>query len=74
MRKKRSSHEIGIHAVRGGNIVGEHDVIFAGNFETITLSHQATDRGVFAQGAVSAAKFLANKTVGLFNMNDVING
>ena len=71
---KRDKNEIGVHAIRGGNIVGEHDVIFAGNFETITLSHQATDRGVFAQGAVSAAKFLVNKKVGLFNMNDVING
>ncbi|MBQ3116261.1 MAG: 4-hydroxy-tetrahydrodipicolinate reductase [Clostridia bacterium] len=71
---KRDKNEIGIHAVRGGNIVGEHDVIFAGNFETITISHQATDRSVFAQGAVSAAKYLANKKVGLFNMNDVISG
>lgn len=71
---KRDAKEIGIHAVRGGNIVGEHDVIFAGNFETVTISHQATDRSVFAQGAVAAAKFLAKKKVGLFNMNDVING
>ena len=71
---KRQEKEIGIHAVRGGTIVGEHDVIFAGNFETVTLSHQATDRSVFANGAIKAAEYLANKTVGLFNMADVING
>lgn len=71
---KRNQNEIGIHAVRGGNIVGEHDVIFAGNFETITLSHQATDRSVFAEGAVKAVIYLADKESGLYNMNDVING
>ncbi len=71
---KRNSKEIGIHAVRGGNIVGEHDVIFAGNFETVTISHQATDRSVFAEGAVKAAKYIVNKKVGLYNMSDVING
>lgn len=71
---KRNPKEIGIHAVRGGNIVGEHDVIFAGNFETITLSHQATDRSVFAEGAVKAAKYIVDKKVGLFNMADVISG
>ena len=71
---KRDSAEIGIHAVRGGNIVGEHDVIFAGNFETVTISHQATDRSVFAEGAIKAAIYLYGKKIGLFNMNDVING
>ena len=71
---KRNESEIGIHAVRGGNIVGEHDVIFAGNFETITISHQATDRSVFAEGAIKAAIYLYGKTSGLYNMNDVING
>ena len=71
---KRDKNEIGIHAIRGGNIVGEHDVIYAGNFETITLSHQATDRSVFANGAVKAAKYIATKKVGLFNMSDMING
>jgi 4-hydroxy-tetrahydrodipicolinate reductase len=71
---KRDKNEIGIHAVRGGTIVGEHDVIFAGNYETVTLSHQATDRSVFANGAVAAAKYIAGKTSGLFNMTDVING
>jgi 4-hydroxy-tetrahydrodipicolinate reductase len=71
---KRDKNEIGIHAVRGGNIVGEHDVIFAGNFETVTLSHQATDRSVFAEGAVKAVIYIADKKSGLYNMNDVING
>lgn len=71
---KRDKNEIGIHAVRGGNIVGEHEVIFAGNFETITLTHQATDRSVFAQGAIKAAEYVANKKIGLFNMSDVISG
>ena len=70
---KRNKDEIGIHAIRGGNIVGEHDVIFAGENETITLSHHAADRGVFANGAVAAAKFLVNKKSGLYNMTDVIN-
>ena len=74
VRQKRAKNEIGIHAVRGGTIVGEHDVIFAGNYETVTLSHQATDRSVFANGAVAAAAYLANKKSGLFNMSDVING
>ena len=71
---KRDKKEIGIHAVRGGNIVGEHDVIFAGNFETVTISHQATDRSVFAEGAVKAAIYIKGKKSGLFNMSDVING
>lgn len=70
---KRDKKEIGIHAVRGGNIVGEHDVIFAGNFETVTISHQATDRSVFANGAIAAANFIAGKKSGLYNMTDVIN-
>ena len=71
---KRDVNEIGIHAVRGGTIVGEHDVIFAGNCETITLSHQATDRMVFASGAVKAAEYLSTKKVGLFSMADLVDG
>lgn len=71
---KRTKDEIGIHAIRGGNIVGDHDVVFAGNFETVTLSHQATDRSVFANGAVRAAEYISNKKCGLFNMTDLING
>lgn len=70
---KRKNNEIGIHAVRGGNIVGEHDVLFAGLNETLTLSHQATDRSVFAIGAVNAADYLATKESGLYDMSDMLN-
>ena len=69
----RDANEIGIHAIRGGNIVGEHQVIFAGENETLTFTHQATDRGVFAIGATFASIFLSNKEKGLFNMNDLLN-
>ena len=71
---KRDKNEIGIHAVRGGGIVGEHEVIFASGFETVTLSHLATDRSVFADGAVKASIYIASKKSGLYNMSDVING
>ncbi|MCR4612087.1 MAG: 4-hydroxy-tetrahydrodipicolinate reductase [Lachnospiraceae bacterium] len=71
-REKRSDKEIGISAVRGGTIVGDHDVIFAGMDEVITLSHTAYSRSVFAKGAVEAAKFLAGKGPGLYDMKDVI--
>lgn len=71
-RKKRDSHEIGISAVRGGNIVGEHEVIFAGMDEVIELKHTAYSRSVFAKGAVEAAKFLKGKTPGHYEMADVI--
>ena len=64
--------EIGIHAVRGGSIVGEHDVIFAGRDEVIELNHRATSREVFAVGAVKAAKFLAGKPAGLYSMKDAL--
>ena len=70
---KRDKNEIGIHAVRGGGIVGEHEVIFASGFETVTLSHLASDRSVFADGAVKAAIYLADKTSGLYDMADVLN-
>ncbi len=70
---KRDEKEIGIHAVRGGSIVGEHDVIFAGENETVTISHQATDRSVFAHGAVRAAIFMKGKKNGLYNMDDVLS-
>lgn len=71
-REKRDKKEIGIQAIRGGNIVGEHDVIFAGEDEVITLSHTAFSRTIFAKGAVSAAKFLAGKGPGMYDMSDVI--
>ena len=68
---KRKS-EIGIHAVRGGTIVGEHDVMFAGEDEIITLSHSARSKRVFAAGAVKAAKWLVGKPSGKYDMNDVL--
>ena len=71
-RQKRANNEIGIHSVRGGTIVGEHDVIFAGRDEVITLSHSAGSKQVFAAGSVKAAKFIAGKPAGLYDMNDVI--
>ena len=71
-RKKREKAEIGIHAVRGGTIVGEHEVIFAGNSEVITLSHSAQSKEVFAAGAVNAAVFMAGKGPGLYDMADLI--
>ncbi len=69
---KRDPHEIGIASVRGGTIVGEHDVIFAGPDEVVTLSHTAYSRRVFAKGAVEAAMFLAGRPAGLYTMADVI--
>ena len=73
-RRARSQHEIGIHSVRGGTIVGEHEVIFAGFNETITLSHSALSREIFAGGALRAAAYIALKPSGLYNMSDLING
>ena len=64
--------EIGLSAVRGGTIVGDHDVIFAGMDEVITFSHRAYSKSVFAKGAVQAAKFLAGKPAGRYEMSDVI--
>ena len=72
-REKRPDKEIGISAVRGGTIVGDHDVIFAGQDEVITFSHSAYSRAVFAKGAVSAALFLAGKPAGFYDMSDVID-
>lgn len=71
-RKKRDSYEIGISAVRGGNIVGEHEVIFAGQDEVIEFKHTAYSKAVFAKGAVEAAKFLHGKGAGHYDMADVI--
>ena len=69
---KREKNEIGMHAIRGGTIVGEHDVIFAGNDEVITLSHSAASKTVFAEGAVNAAVFLSGKPAGLYDMKQLI--
>lgn len=72
-REKRKKNEIGIHSIRGGTIVGEHDVVFAGHDEVITLSHHAASKEVFAIGAVKAAQFIKDKPKGLYDMNDVIS-
>jgi 4-hydroxy-tetrahydrodipicolinate reductase len=71
-RRQRGQKEIGISAVRGGSIVGEHEVIFAGIDEVIEIKHTAYSRAVFGNGAVQAAKFLAGKAPGLYDMSDVI--
>ena len=71
VRKQREKNDIGIHAIRGGTIVGEHDVIFAGPDEVITLSHHASSREVFAQGAVKAGMFMKGKSAGFYAMNDL---
>lgn len=72
VRKKREKREMGIHAIRGGTIVGEHTVIFAGNDEIIELKHTALSRDVFAEGAIAAAKFMVGKAPGMYDMNDLI--
>ena len=72
-RKKRSKNEIGIHSVRGGTIVGEHEVIFAGHDEVVTLTHQAQSKEVFAAGAVNAAVFLANQEPGMYDMGKLLS-
>lgn len=70
--EKRPKKEIGLSAVRGGTIVGEHEVIFAGRDEVIEIKHTAYSKAIFGKGAVNAAKFLAGKPHGLYNMQDVI--
>lgn len=69
---KRTKSEIGIHAVRMGNEVGTHEVIFATNSQVITLKHEAENRGLFAEGAVTAAEFLVGKDAGYYNMDDIL--
>lgn len=71
-REKREKSEIGIHAVRGGTIVGEHNIIFAGRDEVIEFNHKAMSKDIFAVGAVKAAKFLAGQKAGLYTMKDVM--
>ena len=71
-REKRPRKEIGISAMRGGTIVGEHDVLFAGADEVITFSHTAYSKAVFGKGAIQAAKFLAGKTPGMYDMSNVV--
>jgi 4-hydroxy-tetrahydrodipicolinate reductase len=74
IRQKRDQHELGIHAIRGGSIVGDHTVLFAGPEETLEIKHQAQSRAVFARGAMAAARFLAGKPAGLYSMEDLIKG
>ena len=70
--QKRDKHEIGMHSIRGGTIVGEHEIIFAGNDEIVKISHTALSKNVFAVGAVNAAVFMKDKKSGMYNMSDVI--
>lgn len=72
-RSKRDPHEIGIHAVRGGTIVGEHEVIFAGLDEVIKISHSARSKNLFAVGAVNAAVYLKGKQAGFYSMKDLVD-
>ena len=74
VRRKREQTEIGIHAVRGGSIVGEHEVLFAGRNENIKLSHSALSREVFADGALKAAEYIKGKGAGMYNMSNVLEG
>ena len=69
---ERTGNEVGIMSLRGGNIAGEHSVFFCGTDETIEIRHTATSRGVFANGALRAARFLVKKSAGLYDMNDVL--
>lgn len=71
-RKKREKSEIGMHAIRGGTIVGEHDIIFAGHDEVITLSHSAASKSVFAEGSINAAVFIKDKGAGLYDMAQLV--
>lgn len=74
VNSKRAEKEIGIHSIRGGNVVGKHEVMFLGEDESITITHTATDRKVFATGAVKAAEFVSGRKNGLYTMQDVIKG
>ena len=73
VRKERGKRELGIHSVRGGTIIGEHEVIFAGTNELISISHSAQSREMFANGALAAAEFIYRKPPGLYTMEDLIN-
>lgn len=72
VRAKRKDNEIGMHAIRGGTIVGEHEILFAGRDEVISLKHEAHSKGVFAAGSVNAAVFLSGKSSGMFDMSDML--
>ena len=72
MNERRKKQEIGIHAVRGGTVVGKHNVMFLGNDEIISISHEAQSKAVFTVGAVRAALFIADKAPGMYDMPDMI--
>lgn len=72
-RKERSKNEMGIHAIRGGTIVGEHTVLLAGRDEVIEIKHEAMSRDIFASGSLKAAKYINGKPTGLYSMQDIIN-
>ena len=71
--KRRSKNEIGIHSVRGGSVVGEHEILFLGGNESITIKHTAYSKELFADGAIKAARFIKNKKVGLYGMDDLLS-
>lgn len=71
--KEREKDEVGISSIRGGNVAGTHEVMYLGEDEILTIKHEATNRTIFAQGAVLGAKWLVNQQPGLYNMNDVLN-
>lgn len=73
VRAKRAKNEIGMHSVRGGTIVGEHEIIFAGRDEVVTLKHEAYSKSVFAVGSVNAAVFIKDKPAGLYTMNEMLS-
>ena len=72
-QQKRNAGEIGVHAVRAGNIVGDHEVIIATDSQIITLKHEAQSRALFAEGALAAAEFISGKAAGLYTMKDIAN-
>lgn len=72
-RKKRSRNEIGIHSIRGGNIIGEHEVMFAGDSEILTIIHHSNSRDLFAQGALKCCEFINAKKHGIYDMRDLVN-
>ena len=73
-QQKRNQGEIGVHAVRGGNIVGIHEVLVCTDTQTITLKHEAHTRALFAEGAMAAAEFICDKPEGMYDMNSIVNG
>ena len=72
-QKKREKREIGIHAVRMGNVVGTHEILIGTDTETITLKHEAHSRALFAEGAMAAAEFLVGKPAGMYDMKSMID-